>query len=700
MKRFILFPVFICFCLADLHSQAQHFTAEESRRLAALPSDERRCDTLNEWAYQLDGEASLPYARAALKLSERIGYMAGSADALVRFGQAEAFEGDPVSAEAYYRRSLTLRKQLSDMPGQASCYNQIGLSQKKRGEFKAALESFREGVALFDRQPPHITAAKLYNNMAATYSTLGMYNNAIEAFEKSLKEYARLQKVPGQNLAELGVGMASLRMNMAVLQQENLSRYDMARDSLLKCLSDFEKYQRPNYTAKCLMLLGNNAYYSGLPEAAIAYYDRALVLKNELSVNDQAIVRKNRGRVYLDRREFDKAMLDFQSARDTFSRTGNLEELASVHYEIGSLHYENDNPAMAVDAYREALNREPKNPVLKSNLLYYLPNALDELGRHEEASGYSKQYIDYLGGLDSKDTRIAMQEAQQVQVQKNRAESKIAQQERQTERLWLASGAGATGTLILLLTLLTFFFRSKKREAEKNMQLAVSKQETKTYSAYLEGQEATQQKIGKELHDGLGSLLSTVKLHFASVEKRIDHLQEESRNQYETANRLLDHACQEVRRISHEMASALLVKFGLKAQLEALADAIRSSGKLKVELVTFGLDERLHNKLEINVYRMIQVLTHNVIEHAQAQKITINVNRFNDLLNIIVEDDGIGFVPEDVRRKNGIGMKNLETRVRELEGELHIDTAPGRGARISIDLPTKDIHDHSFALNN
>ncbi len=143
----------------------------------------------------------------------------------------------------------------------------------------------------------------------------------------------------------------------------------------------------------------------------------------------------------------------------------------------------------------------------------------------------------------------------------------------------------------------------------------------------------------------------------------------------------MDKANEEVRRISHQLSSAILQKFGLKAQLEALADVIPDSGKLQVELVTHGLKERLGYQTELQIYRMVQELVHNVIKHAKAKNISIQVNRFENNINLIVEDDGCGFEVEKLSASSGIGMQNLAARMHDLNGKMQIDSRPGRGTR-------------------
>ena len=161
-----------------------------------------------------------------------------------------------------------------------------------------------------------------------------------------------------------------------------------------------------------------------------------------------------------------------------------------------------------------------------------------------------------------------------------------------------------------------------------------------TTYARLEGQDLERKRVARDLHDRIGSMLSTVKLFFASVDTKLEEFKEENQKHFHKANQLLDEACEEVRRIAHDMESGLLTKFGLKPELEALAETIKDSQQIEISLVTHGLQERLVNSLEVKSYRIIQELVSNVLKHAKATTLSIQLNRFDKVFNIIVEDNG------------------------------------------------------------
>jgi len=186
------------------------------------------------------------------------------------------------------------------------------------------------------------------------------------------------------------------------------------------------------------------------------------------------------------------------------------------------------------------------------------------------------------------------------------------------------------------------------------------------------------------LHDRLGSMLSTVKLYFSSVEEQMDKLKEQNKEQYNKANHLLDEACEEVRKISHNLVSGELIKFGLLSSLQQMKRTIEDAGQLKINVLAFGIENRLDSMVEIELYRIIQELVNNILRHSKATEVTIQLNKSEKNLNIVVEDNGIGFDLKSV--KEGMVLKNIRTRVNKLKGFLSVDSSKGRGTTTIIDI--------------
>ncbi len=118
-----------------------------------------------------------------------------------------------------------------------------------------------------------------------------------------------------------------------------------------------------------------------------------------------------------------------------------------------------------------------------------------------------------------------------------------------------------------------------------------------------------------------------------------------------------------------------------------MAEKISSADKLNIEVISFGLNKSLDNSLEISVFRIIQELVTNVIKHANANNATINISQYENNLNIIIEDDGVGFNIKTVDLKNGMGISSIKTRIEHLNGSFNIDSTINKGSSVIIDIP-------------
>ncbi|MBD2716194.1 PAS domain S-box protein [Microvirga sp. STR05] len=205
-------------------------------------------------------------------------------------------------------------------------------------------------------------------------------------------------------------------------------------------------------------------------------------------------------------------------------------------------------------------------------------------------------------------------------------------------------------------------------------------QQQEVLSAILKTQEAERKRIAEALHNGVGQLLYATKLHLERAN---------ASNQRDKSLSLLDEAIKMTRSISFELTPGILEDFGLKYALEELIRRIPSSC-MRAHMNLEGLDEPLPELLELAVYRMLQELFNNIIKHAQAQEVFVHVVREGNQLSISVEDNGQGFdVAQSSTHLHGIGLPGIRNRVGLLGGTLSIDSRPGQGTIVSIELPVK-----------
>jgi signal transduction histidine kinase len=202
----------------------------------------------------------------------------------------------------------------------------------------------------------------------------------------------------------------------------------------------------------------------------------------------------------------------------------------------------------------------------------------------------------------------------------------------------------------------------------------------------IEGQEAERLRIAKDLHDSLGGLLSTVKAHFTTIQNEIKQL--EQFNLTSKTNNLIDEACTEVRRISHNMMPQALSISGLEGAVEDLGDQLSEQG-FETTIEISKLAEGIDSTREVMIYRLLQEVTSNIRKHAQASTILIQFIGHDDNLSMIVEDNGVGFNYKEQLVKGGLGLKSINSRVQFLDGSINWDTQPGNGTIISVTIPVK-----------
>jgi len=259
--------------------------------------------------------------------------------------------------------------------------------------------------------------------------------------------------------------------------------------------------------------------------------------------------------------------------------------------------------------------------------------------------------------------------------------------------LFLAWG-GSLAVISIIAVLVYRNIKRKQYKAEQDRQNEIDEKEKilnelelSTIDAMIEGQEKERQRLAAELHDSVGATLAAAKLQFEYfVKHRNKHL--DSEEQTTKISTLLENAYAEIRSMAHLKNSGVIAKNGLLPAVEKLAKNASGINGLEIEVQSFGLDQRLDNSLEISIFRMIQELVTNIIKHAIATQGIIHITNHSDNLNIMIEDNGIGFNPKQLSKvKPGMGITSVDRRVESLDGKLTIESEIDKGTTIIIDLP-------------
>lgn len=206
--------------------------------------------------------------------------------------------------------------------------------------------------------------------------------------------------------------------------------------------------------------------------------------------------------------------------------------------------------------------------------------------------------------------------------------------------------------------------------------------------AVLRGQELERKRLGAELHDGIGQVLSAIALQVSQIREEVSF---DGTNAFTddltSLNVNLQEAIREVRNISHDLMPEVLESFGLKEAINQTCTNLHDRLGINVMFDHVDLEVRYDQLVEVNLFRIAQELLNNIQKHASCTKVFVSLMDHGESLNLTVEDDGVGFNPES--DSNGIGLSNVISRVNSMNGQIDIESAENSGTLINIDVPKK-----------
>lgn len=210
-------------------------------------------------------------------------------------------------------------------------------------------------------------------------------------------------------------------------------------------------------------------------------------------------------------------------------------------------------------------------------------------------------------------------------------------------------------------------------------------------NAIIQTEEKERKRFAKDLHDGLGPLLSTVKMSVSSL-AQLEHDQA-SKEIVDNTAMVINEAIKSLKEISDNLSPHVLNNFGLLRALRNFSNKINATRAIHIELESNFGNERFSNNIEVVLYRVVCELINNTIKHAEAKTISIQLQKeANDLL-ISYQDDGIGFDMEKLEEQplvGGMGFSNIYSRINSLKGEITLESKPNEGTQVYIKVKTTD----------
>lgn len=580
-------------------------------------------------------------------------------------------------------------------------YNQ---ANGQTGSLPAANDSVKNAIILslrsLNRSDDDDHKAKLYRQLAEIYEQDARQDSAINYYQKSSMIYKSLgnEKTYYELLAKLGIlhynlfnfkfSISNLKevtayykeqkrylpyvkaMNQLGLAYSGNNEDDKARQCFIATLEINNEILRDTH------LILENKLLIIQNDIKTGNFNRALNLaqhneKVSLKYNNDTLLAQNKfllGKIYDKLNMYDRSSSFFEEAEPLFVKMDDNQTLQDLY-------------KMLSRAYIELGAKDRIVPTLEK---YY--NVVDKIKNTEIVK--SSQEIAQRFDSENKDLVIKQLE--------NENELKTINGRQQRIMIYILIFAFLATILAVYLIYRDYTNRlktnqiiSQQRSELQDKQLKEIEQasQIKAMESMLMGQEAERNRIGKDLHDSLGAMLSTIKLQM-SANLNMEGMSESPA--MKKAKEMIDDACEEVRKISRDMMPITLSKYGLHTALEELVEKYTFEGGPTVIYQAFGINRFSDRDLDLFVFRIIQELVNNSIKHANAQEIIVQINYLEDIMMITVEDDGQGF-EYNQSLYQGMGLKNVEYRAQYLKGKFSVESSPGAGTIMVVEIPVNNV---------
>lgn len=531
----------------------------------------------------------------------------------------------------------------------------------------------------FELGKAYANVGAVFSNTEITDSALYYYGLAVEKFKKVNDNH--IQTILLDNMSVLYLSLQQSDQALAVSQaakklanpKEDPFQYAAIMLNMGNAYDHSNKYQEAN---DC---------YDEAEQYILKYDFKALELNLNLNRMD-VLLKQNKHESILP---FAKKALSL--SREIASKSAEVTSLRGMAYYYFRIKNFNESEKYANQAL--ALSIESTQRMQKAFCLTLLSNIYIATGRLEKAETYSNWSSSLQDSVTNEKTRslsVTFEKKYELQTKQDQIERLT--QEQKIKALELSKKQIQNYLLVgsLLATLIVgflFYNNFKHKQKLKDQKIAELEYEKKLNAteAVLQGETQERQRIAKDLHDGLGGMLSGIKHSLNSMKENMV-LSADWALRFERSIDMLNSSIQEMRRVAHNMMPENLLKFGLNAALNDYCKELNQSGKIAISYQSLGMENSPNNKNSVHVYRIVQELVNNILKHASAKTALVQLSLSGNSLSITVEDDGIGFDPSTLSNSSGIGMSNINNRVELLNGTIDIKSAPNEGSSFHIEI--------------
>lgn len=613
------------------------------RAIALTQPLPQRLGTWQEMAYQFFAyvpDSGQYYAQGSLEAALEQGLDSLAAEAYKYLGMHAFLTGEQQKAIDFYAGGAALHDQLGNARAAATIRANLGSAYLRKGDFEASLDANLTALAYFEQAADTPRLYVLGNNISESYGTIKRPRKALEYAWFSYRLYEAYSPGPLTRTPYRDLGNAYLDMT--------------ERDSLF---------------------LDSALYYLRLTR------------KDFEQVNDpfnKSTIYNNLGYVYELRWEFDSAFRSYEVAYQINRSVGRYSSTAQGLANMADIRFRQNLLKQAgfwADSAYQYMQASDETGVYSRvfDVMYALAEAedrpADALYWYKKSEGIKDTLLnrERVQSLSELQTRYETEKKDRQIAEQERA---LAEAAREQQQLILGSLIG----LALLVVVGVLFFYRYRLQQQARLNAERLHQQQLRIRATLSAQEDERRRLAKDLHDSVGQVLAATRLQFGAFEKQV------GKANFSHALGVLDDACREVRAISHTMMPRTLETLGLAAAARELAEKLILPTGIKVEVEVLGKEQQLPAGKEIGAYRILQELVQNVLKHAQASEMHIQLLYRPQHLMLLVEDNGQG-LPAKLQR-DGMGLNNIRLRAEALEADFSLENSPsGQGTLGTLHIP-------------
>ncbi len=553
--------------------------------------------------------------------------------------------GNYDSALYHHELALKLGASNSDSSLISAAYQHLGVVHKYKGNLDEALKYFFLAQDISERIGKYYTQAMSDLTIAQIYKAMGKQDESVPFLEEALKL--------GQ-LNEDGVVISAVNIEMGT-SEVMLGHFDKALEHFFEAERGLKAAKNNDGMASIYNNIGAVYFYKGDLPKAVTYYlqSRDVALAADDFTNaGVAIMNAGEANIYLA--NFEKAEIYLQESLDLFRRAGNKAYIVDNYDYLHQLDLARKDHVSALQHFK--LKAAYKDSILNERNLAVI----------------SKLKIEFESERKERENATL------------KAENEL-QSLKLTQRRNVIIGV----VLLAFLGIASVLALSSRRRYKLRAELAKEREQLQKtrFKAVVDAEENERKRIARELHDGLGQLLSTARITVSSIDES---------KKVQNSVRLIDHAVQEVRNISHNMMPHALTLAGLDVALDDMVRKINESGEIIVTIKR-DTDLDLDESSSIAIYRVMQEVLNNTLKYANAEQVSLEIKSVADHYSFSISDNGKGFEVAETHSKNGIGWSNVHARIELLGGEVHIFSKLAEGTTVKFTVPRHERANQTIA---